>query len=285
MWTGERLDHQILSSLAEDEEWHNSADISKFDNSAPAYFIVEAFDVLKQNIDFDNWRGSPVPQKHKNKWANVWNHLVYYFINTPIWMPDGRVFRKSHGVPSGSWFTSMIVSVINHMYLRFLSHYMGIVIFGLKVTGDDSKFSTMQEFPFGRARDILWRELRVTLNDKKSLSTRDARKLQVMGFQYDVMGRVRSLKEWFLLALYPDTHVSNVDQAFSRWLGIHLAGASRHRGWCDFFHFAQTCWQCPIKIDVNTRMWRNIVHGARISVSSTDTHSFSRLANEIAVRF
>ena len=71
-------------------------DMSKFDSSVPSWMIGFAFDVLASWFSFDS---EELVRYEKVK---------RYFIHTPILMPDGNVYRKSVGIPSGSYFTQQI---------------------------------------------------------------------------------------------------------------------------------------------------------------------------------
>jgi len=77
-------------------------DYSKFDSTISAVLIRQAFRILSTwfaKEDLDEYG---------------WDCLVKYFIYTPIVMPDGNLYTgKNHGVPSGSYFTQLIDSIVN----------------------------------------------------------------------------------------------------------------------------------------------------------------------------
>lgn len=81
-------------------------DYSGFDSSICRYLIRVAFDILREQF-------SEVNESH-------WSRIVKYFIHTDILMPDGVVYRKSHGVPSGSYFTQLIDSVVNYIACQYI---------------------------------------------------------------------------------------------------------------------------------------------------------------------
>lgn len=77
-------------------------DYSKYDTTLSAEMIRRAFVCLA------TW----FSREDQEQWG--WGTVVNYFINTPIVMPDGHLYvGKNHGVPSGSYFTQMIDSVVN----------------------------------------------------------------------------------------------------------------------------------------------------------------------------
>lgn len=77
-------------------------DYSKFDSTIPAHFIRRAFKIL------ETW----FPKEDRKTLG--WDIMVKYFITTPIVMPDGNLYTgKNHGVPSGSYFTQLVDSIVN----------------------------------------------------------------------------------------------------------------------------------------------------------------------------
>lgn len=106
-----------------------SLDFSGFDASVQPELILEAFDVLKtwfSKDDIDNFG---------------WDTVVHYFVHTPILMPDGYIWQKHVGIPSGSYFTQLIGSIINYFALQFamLCSYGDVLSSDyIRVLGDDS---------------------------------------------------------------------------------------------------------------------------------------------------
>lgn len=133
-------------------------DYSKFDSSISSTLIHYAFDILKTwFIDVND---------------KEWNIMVNYFISTPIVMPNGNLYTgKRHGVPSGSYFTQLIDSVVNVILIGALSSRFSLNIYWreLFVLGDDSIFSTRKKLAFSEVREFLLK-YGIKLNVHKSIA-------------------------------------------------------------------------------------------------------------------
>jgi hypothetical protein len=70
--------------------------------------------------------------------ALLWRNIEEYFINTPIYMGDGNVYRKRGGVPSGSYFTQMIDSIVNYLAITYAMYTNEFEFVKMYVLGDDS---------------------------------------------------------------------------------------------------------------------------------------------------
>lgn len=146
-----------------------AADWSNFDASVPAWLIRDAFDILRSNLDFSQYqfRGAPT---HEDSLPNLWKAIVRYFINTPLKLPTGEVVFKSGGVPSGSYFTSLIDSVINcivthHLMLSLKVDYSHSAFW---VYGDDVLIAISKPCNVNELAAIAKRVFGMTLNEEKT---------------------------------------------------------------------------------------------------------------------
>lgn len=102
-------------------------DISKFDSSVQPWLIDASFNILEQNINFTGYM----------EYAS-WCYTNYFFKNRPIVMPDGRMWLKRLGVPSGSFYTQLIDSVANSIVCAYTQLKIYHRTFKTKVLGDNS---------------------------------------------------------------------------------------------------------------------------------------------------
>lgn len=85
-----------------------SLDYSSFDQSIPGWLIEEAFDVLWNCYD----------PKLAKPWKWLWDAMVFDFIHAPIVGPDGVLYYRKDGVPSGSMFTQIIDTIVNWLMIE-----------------------------------------------------------------------------------------------------------------------------------------------------------------------
>jgi hypothetical protein len=112
-------------------------DYSKYDTTISAEMIRRAFVILATWFSRTEQR------------MFGWETVIKYFIHTPIVMPDGNLYvGKNHGVPSGSYFTQLIDSVVNVALCYALSHRFGFEFSerGVYVLGDDSIMKVRGKF-------------------------------------------------------------------------------------------------------------------------------------------
>lgn len=90
-------------------KWAYSVDMSQYDATISADLIHQAFQILRTWYDMEEIE--PISQKSVGE---IFDLVERYFICTPIVMPDGFLYLgKRHGVPSGSFFTQMVDSIVN----------------------------------------------------------------------------------------------------------------------------------------------------------------------------
>nr|WQF62551.1 RNA-dependent RNA polymerase [Aspergillus ochraceopetaliformis partitivirus 1]WRU22293.1 RNA-dependent RNA polymerase [Aspergillus ochraceopetaliformis partitivirus 1] len=239
-------------------------DFSSFDSKVPAWLIRVAFNILRQNINFETWNGQPVSKRDRQKWRNVWDAMVHYFINTPILMPDGRMFRKYRGVPSGSWWTQMVDSVVNDILVQYICLCQEIEPKDLRVLGDDSAFRSYADLDLDQAaRDA--GDVNMVMHPEKCDVSTDPTKMKLLGTTYRNGHVHRDTDEWFKLVLYPESSVRTIDVSFSRLIGLWIGGAMFDTKFCQFMDYYQTCFKCPEDgwFSKEQRRWLEVVYGNR----------------------
>jgi hypothetical protein len=95
-------------------------DFSGFDSSIPASVLGDAFEVLKSYLHLNSEE------------KELFYRLTNDFIHSRIVLPDGSMYQKHRGIPSGSPFTSIIGSICNLLVLN----YMWIKVTGVALTKD-----------------------------------------------------------------------------------------------------------------------------------------------------
>jgi hypothetical protein len=258
-----RLYTEWCCGLREGEKLYGF-DFSGFDQTVPSWLIRVAFDILRQNIDFENYRGERVGKKDAQKWRNVWDAMVWYFINTPILMPDGRMFRKYRGVPSGSWWTQMIDSVVNYVLVKYITNCQQAEIRALRVLGDDSAFRTCADLDLGQAeRDVSTTGM--VLHPEKCDVTTDPTQFKLLGTTYYNGRAKRPREEWFKLCLYPESSVNSIDVSFSRLIGLWLGGAMFDHHFSLFMEYYQSCFDCPKEgwFSKDQKRWLEVIYPGR----------------------
>ncbi|ALO50131.1 62 kDa protein [Penicillium aurantiogriseum partitivirus 1] len=239
-------------------------DFSAFDTKVPTWLIYTAFDILRQNIEWSTFQGKPVSKQDAQKWRNVWDGMVWYFVNTPILMPDGRMFRKYRGVPSGSWWTQMIDSVVNYILIDYLAECQEVEIRNLRVLGDDSAFRSTDQFSLEQAK-VDCEPTHMLLKPEKCEKTKDPCEFKLLGTTYRD-GRVhRPTEEWFKLVIYPESSVHTLDISFTRLIGLWLGGAMWDKEFCRYMDFFQSSYPCPEEgwFSKDQKRWLEVIYSGK----------------------
>lgn len=185
-------------------------DYSKFDASISAKLISYAFNILRTWFDFES-------QEDEKSWEIV----IKYFITTPIVMPNGKLYTgKRHGVPSGSYFTQIIDSVVNVMLLGALSSHLNLDlgIEGMFVLGDDSIFSTNKNVNLHKIAKVM--ELYgISVNvDKCKLGIK-----HFLGATWIRCFPTADITEVLQKAIYPETFRNYQDDSINGALSVLIA--------------------------------------------------------------
>jgi hypothetical protein len=144
-------------------------DFSGFDSSIHPRMISRAFMVLRSHFKTIN--------------EPEWDRMIHYFIHTPILMSDGFIYTVHKGVPSGSYFTQLVDSIINY----FSVQYATLSLTGkpverekLLVLGDDGLVGFDVFIPLPKWT-MKFKELGLTLSVSKSELTRFGEPVSFLG--------------------------------------------------------------------------------------------------------
>lgn len=99
----------ILSSTAEHCPWLIALDWKSFDATVSTFEINAAFDLLKTLVQF--------PNIETEQCFEISRQL---FIHKKIAAPDGKIYWSHKGIPSGSYYTSIIGSIVNRLRIEYI---------------------------------------------------------------------------------------------------------------------------------------------------------------------
>lgn len=222
-----RLPSIIQRTLADENEirYGVGLDIKSFDTAVQPWLIRTAFDILTQNVNFAE------PEQ-----VQALAYSIEHFINRPVVMPDGRMWLKRVGVPSGSYFTQLVDSVVNHIIISYAQLKIYNRVFQTYVLGDDSLFGIPVElgYPDLDAFATHLSTLGFTLSTQKCIIATRPDELEFLGHVAKGTRVSRETADMMRLALYPEYPVTGpavsmtrikglvVDSGLTNWPVYHL---------------------------------------------------------------
>jgi hypothetical protein len=117
---------KIINSFLPKDQYFLSLDWSSFDASVQPYEITLAFDLLESMMD--------IPDEATRL---IFTYVRKLFMKRKLLSPDGRLFMRFSGVPSGSYFTHLIDSIVNWNRVRYLFKLHRLTHGVLVTHGDD----------------------------------------------------------------------------------------------------------------------------------------------------
>lgn len=213
-----QLPRMINSCLFDGEKQYYGVgiDYKRFDSSIQPWLIEECFNIFENNLIFTG-------EYEKASF----DYTKHFFVHRPLVMPDGRMWLKHLGIPSGSYWTQLIGSAANHI----ATTYGQLHVYGrhepTKTLGDDSLFRVPVEFGkpnLDDFRNVISR-LGLTVHPEKGCVASRASELEFLGHCAYGTRIDRETADMLRLALYPEHPVHGPAHALSRIKGILLDSA------------------------------------------------------------
>lgn len=201
-------------------------DWSRFDKTIPPWLIRDAFNILREWIDWDQIRDSegklwPVRGYRSRR---RWRRMVDYFINTPVRLSDGTRYIKHGGVPSGTCFTNVIDSIVNAIVMRYLTYDITgeLPLFDVYL-GDDSLVVLREPINLEYFAELAYEQFSMVFNADKGYQTTRDDNIHFLGY-YNISGfPYKPIDSVIASSIYPErpardkleTIVRLVGQAYS----------------------------------------------------------------------
>lgn len=191
-------------------------DVKSFDASVQPWLINESFEILRQNIIFTGYMEEA-----------AFEYSKYFYVHRPVVMPDGRMWIKHIGVPSGSYFTQLIGSIANAIVCAYAQKKIYGQFFDTWVLGDDSLFGIPRSFGFPDLYEFEkhFKELNFTLSPNKCIVSCRPEELEFLGHGARGCRVTRDEVKVLRMVLYPEHPVMGPSMSMSRIVGSLLDSA------------------------------------------------------------
>uniref|UniRef100_A0A8D8TS15 Genome polyprotein n=1 Tax=Cacopsylla melanoneura TaxID=428564 RepID=A0A8D8TS15_9HEMI len=193
-----------ITRLNSDCPFYYCLDFSKFDASICHGMVDFAWNFIKDLLVFENEFD-----------YLIYNYCRTLFQNNPIIMPDGRLYIVSAGIPSGSYFTQLIDSIINLQLINMCMYQHCQQMFPIKVLGDDSIFATPESFATFEELHSFFEQFGLSLSDK-TVVTRNYLDIVFFGHNFYGSNVTRDEFTCLSLALHIDKEIAGPEETIIR---------------------------------------------------------------------
>lgn len=200
---------KLIEGIPPDREQFVVFDWSGFDSSVHVYEIEFAFELLESMLIF--------PDKASEL---VFKYVKTLFISRKLASPDGRVFLRIGGIPSGSYFTHIVDSIINYVRIKYLLRRLNIKYDLIRTHGDDCLVTLIDHVEdltgiVNEGASEGW-----FINSEKSNLTERKHEIEFLGRRSKYGTNYRDELRGFRLLVYPEYPVDDPQISIARLKGI-----------------------------------------------------------------
>jgi len=197
---------RLLFNLGLEQGWFICLDWKSFDATVQLWEIDNAFNCLEQVLTFPSALTRRAFQFARES-----------FKVRKLASPDGKLYMRRGGIPSGSYFTNIVGSIINYARLFYICNVLDIGFKDCYVQGDDSVVFV----PDGMKPDIysiaqVGERFGWIVNLTKSVITDKSEEVTFLGrsqlHQFNIRERLKVLR----LMCYPEYQVERPDISTAR---------------------------------------------------------------------
>ncbi|UXX19071.1 RNA-dependent RNA polymerase [Jilin partiti-like virus 1] len=211
-------------------------DMTSFDTCPMPWLINAIFDMIESYLTF------PDEMSH-----HAFRYTRKFFIDTPVIMPDGRMWLKKLGVPSGSYYTQLVDSMINYTVIMYLQTKMYNQQFTTWVLGDDSLFGIPDELGFPDLDEAarIVKRIGFELSTRKCIVATHPGSLEFLGHVSRGASVDREWSKMILLALFPEREVTDPGQSLARVFGLLVDSALNNTPLITLAHAMEALYSYP----------------------------------------
>nr|DAD54823.2 TPA_asm: RNA-dependent RNA polymerase [Quinoa-associated deltapartitivirus 2] len=178
-------------------KWMTAIDWSQFDATVSRFEMNTAFDIIKEKITFPDFDTEMAFELSRQ-----------LFIHKKIAAPDGRIYWSHKGIPSGSYYTSIIGSIVNRLRIEYLwrfKFYEGPEY--CYTLGDDSLIGYKEYWDPNEIADLA-KQLNWIMNPSKTECSTIPAGITFLGRTSRGSQNQRDLKKCLRLAILPEYPVT-----------------------------------------------------------------------------
>nr|WAK75606.1 MAG: putative RNA-dependent RNA polymerase [Partitiviridae sp.] len=229
---------QAYASKVEGTQIAIASDWARYDKSVPSWLIYDCFEIIADMIDFGHevQADGTIIEVDEEVSLRKFNHIVDYFVQTPLRDCKGYRFLASGGVPSGSCFTNIVDTLVNAIITRFCNLLVhGMYPCAEVYLGDDGVcFLSVPEVNLIAFKKCAKEHFGMELNLEKTYSVRSSVGIGFLGYKTSLSGIPRRGASYLISSF--------IEPEYERESAIDVAATAIGQMWTCYNEMQAACW-------------------------------------------